>query len=203
AYDIRGTYPDQLNAQSAQIIGKSFGTYLQRNLQLTQPRVAVGRDGRTHGVELYDAFIQGLLSTGCHVAEVGLAPSPFLYFSVTHGQFDAGCNITASHNPKEYNGFKLVTQKAHAVFGDELQKILHLAEAQDFVLGEGQKTLCDEKRAYQQTLQSLFTTDRKLKVVIDCANGVPGMLYPQMIRALGHEVIELYTDLDGTFPNHE
>lgn len=203
AYDIRGTYPDQLNTKTAELIGKSFGTYLQRNLSLIEPRVAVGRDGRTHGAELYHAFIEGLLSTGCHVAEVGLAPSPFLYFTVTHGHFDAGCNITASHNPKEYNGFKLVTHNAHAVFGEELQKILKIGQSHNFTQGEGQKTLADEKVAYEKALRNLFSTDRKLKVVIDCANGVPATLYPDMIRALGHEVVELYTELDGNFPNHE
>lgn len=203
AYDIRGTHPDQINAQAAEQIGQGFGTYLQQNLKLVEPKVAVGRDDRTHSPELYNAFIQGLTSTGCHVAEVGLAPSPFLYFTVTHGQLDAGCNITASHNPKQYNGFKLVTKNAHAVFGEELQKILLICQRQDFVEGKGQETLVDEKKNYEETLKKLFNTERKLKVVVDTANGVPGMLYPQMIKALGHEVVELYTELDGTFPNHE
>lgn len=203
AYDIRGTYPNQINKESAELVGKSFGSYLQWNLKLTNPKVAVGRDGRTHGMEIYSAFITGLLSTGCHVFEVGLAPSPFLYFTVTHGGFDAGCNITASHNPKEYNGFKLVTKNAHAVFGDELQKILQIGQKEDFVQAQGDKSMVDEKGTYEETLKKRFTTERKLKVVVDTANGVAGALYPQMIKALGHEVVELYTELDGTFPNHE
>lgn len=203
AYDIRGTYPDQLNAGVAEIIGKSFGTYLQRNLALSNPRVAVGRDGRTHGPELYQAFIQGLLSTGCQVAEVGLSPSPLLYFTVTHAGFDAGCNLTASHNPKEYNGFKLVTQNAHAVFGEELQKILEICQKGDFSQGLGQQSLANEQEAYWTLLKRLFEPKRKLKVVVDTANGVPGAFYPQMIERLGHEVIGLYTELNGTFPNHE
>ncbi len=203
AYDIRGTYPDQLHAQSAERIGQGFGTYLQRNLGLKNPRVAVGRDGRTHSPELYESFIQGLLSTGCHVAEIGLSPSPLLYFTVSRGGFEAGCNITASHNPKQYNGFKLVTKDAHAVFGEELQKILALCQQGDFAAGQGQRSQADEKKAYLETMQRLFAPDRKLKVVVDTANGVPGAFYPQWIAELGHQVIGIHTELDGTFPNHE
>jgi len=203
AYDIRGTYPDQLNASTAELIGKGFGTFLRRNLSLKDPKVAVGLDARTHGVELHDAFIQGLRSAGVNVTDCGLSPSPYLYFCNTEGKFDGGCNITASHNPKQYNGFKLITQRGHALFGVDLQTVYQIIEKGDFAVGEGALSTADFYESYLKRLRSLFTPKRPLKVVVDTANGVAGRLYPKVIAALGHEVVELYVELDGTFPNHE
>lgn len=203
AYDIRGTYPDQLTAEGALLIGKGFASYLIKQLQIESPKIVVGRDNRTHGEELHSAFVEGLVGSGCQVTDIDLSPSPYLYFANASGGFDAGCNITASHNPKQYNGFKLVTKNAHAVFGDELQKIYQIIESADFVTGEGSLAQADYKAQYLERLKGIFPFERKLKVVVDTGNGVAGMLYPQMIRDLGHEVVELYTELDGTFPNHE
>jgi len=203
AYDIRGTHPDQLNVEAAEWIGKGFGTYLRRKLKLEAPRVVVGQDCRTHSMELFEAFVAGLLSTGCEVTNVGITPSPYVYFVNTEGKFDGGCNITASHNSKEYNGFKLMTRDAHAIFGEELQKIHQLIEASDFEVGNGTRKSADYQDFYLQKIKSIFPTTTPLKVVVDTGNGVAGKLYPKVIRSLGHEVVELYTQLDGTFPNHE
>jgi len=208
AYDIRGTYPDQIDAKAAELIGKGFGTYLISNLKLritnSNLKVVVGRDVRTHGEELYDAFIKGLTSTGCDYIDLAVSPSPFMYFVNSYFDFDAGCEITASHNPKEYNGFKLVTKHAHAVFGDELQIIREIIEKGEFAEGNGEKVdFHDPYGEYFEKLKSLFPYSKKLKVVVDSANGVAGNLYPQVIRNLGHEVVELFCELDGTFPNHE
>ena len=204
AYDIRGTYPDELNKETATLIGRGFATYLVKNLNIDQPRVVVGRDNRIHGEELQKAFIEGLVSSGCHVTNIGLSPSPYLYFANTFGQFDAGCNITASHNPKEYNGFKLMTENAHAVFGDELQKIYQIIVGdEELVSGIGKSTEQDFVSFYLDKIKELFTYKKPLKIVVDTGNGVSGNLYPFILKALGHEVIELYTELDGTFPNHE
>ncbi len=203
AYDIRGTYPDQLNAEAAELIGKGFGTFLRRTQNLKEPRVVVGQDCRTHSMELFEAFVSGLLSTGCQVTNVGITASPYVYFVNTEGEFDGGCNITASHNSKEYNGFKLMAKNAHAVFGDEIQQIHQLIENEDFVEGAGAKKTADYADFYLKKIKSIFTYSRPLKVVVDTGNGVAGNLYPQFIRELGHEVVELYTELDGTFPNHE
>ena len=137
AYDIRGTYPDQLNADTASLIGKGFAGYLTNNLKIKNPKVVAGRDNRTHGEELQKAFINALVESGCKVTNIGLSPSPYLYFANTYGQFDGGCNVTASHNPPEYNGFKLITKNAHAVFGDEIQKIYQIIKKGDFVECEG------------------------------------------------------------------
>jgi len=203
AYDVRGTYPDQLNANAAELIGRGFGTYLRNKFELEHPTVVVGRDCRTHGAELYEAFVGGLVSTGCHVTEIGLSPSPLLYFANTTGGFDGGCNITASHNPKQYNGFKLITQKGHAVFGDELQKVYQLIEGDQLISGEGKVVGDNFEARYFEKLSSMFSYSKGLKIVVDTGNGVAGDLYPEILRKLGHEVIELYTELDGTFPNHE
>ncbi len=216
AYDIRGTYPDQVNAETAELIGKGFGTYLHRKLktlnsklkansklQTQNPKVVVGMDCRTHSPELHEAFVNGLLSTGCDVTNIDKCPSPYLYFVNTNGKFDGGCVITASHNPKEYNGFKLITQNAHAVFGDELQKVYQISEKGEFLSGSGKKVSADYYDFYLQKIKSIFTFSRPLKLVIDTGNGIAGIMYPKILKELGHEVVELYTELDGTFPNHE
>ena len=203
AYDIRGTYPNELDAEAALLMGRAFATYLVKHIGIKKPKVVVGRDNRTHGEELQRAFIEGLNISGCIVTNTGLSPSPYLYFCDTIGEFDAGCNITASHNPKEYNGFKLMLKEAHALFGDEIQRIYQILKKNDFVSGKGSIQDTDLTPNYIQALSSLFKTKLKLKIVVDTANGVTGTLYPKALTALGHEVIGLYTESDGTFPNHE
>ena len=202
AYDIRGTYPDQLNRDHAVLIGKAFGTYLIKEKKIEAPRVAVGQDCRTHSMELFEGFTDGLVSTGCEVTNVGVTPSPYVYFVVTEGKFDGGCNITASHNTKEFNGFKLMLANAHAVFGDELQKVYQVIAGGDFSQGSGSKKTADYADFYLNRIKSVFPNVKPLKVVIDTGNGVAGLLYPKVIKALGHEVTELYTEPDGNFPNH-
>ncbi|MBN2087812.1 phosphomannomutase/phosphoglucomutase [Candidatus Peregrinibacteria bacterium] len=216
AYDIRGTYPEQVNAEVGELIGKGFGTYLRRKLEDRRPKtdensndqnsnikVVVGMDCRTHSPEIHEAFINGLLSTGCDVTNIDKCPSPYMYFVNSNGKFDAGCAITASHNPKEFNGFKLITDNAHAVFGDELQKVYQIIENGEFAEGSGQKISADYYDFYVQKIKSIFSFYRPLKIVIDTGNGIAGIMYPKVLRELGHEIVELFTDCDGTFPNHE
>jgi len=203
AYDIRGTYPEQLNSITAELIGKGFGTYLIKKLNLATPNVVVGRDCRTHSPEIQTAFISGLVSTGCNVTNIGTVPSPMLYFANTVEEFDGGCNITASHNPKEYNGFKLIANKAHAVFGEEIQKIYQIINEKTFIEGNGNSREADFYDTYSKKIADIFTYPRKLKVVVDTANGVAGSFYPKILKELGHKVVELYSEPDGNFPNHE
>ncbi|MCK5607295.1 phosphomannomutase/phosphoglucomutase [Candidatus Pacearchaeota archaeon] len=203
AYDIRGTYPDQLNTENAKLIGKGFATWLIQKTGNPGPAIVVGRDNRTHGEELQKAFIEGLMECGCGVTDLGLSPSPYLYFANCYGEFDAGCNVTASHNPAHYNGFKLMTKNAHAVFGDMLQEVYQVIEKGEFAAGEGAMLHANLMDDYFKKLKSIFSYSRPLKIVVDTANGVAGMLYPTFLRKLGHHVEELYTELDGTFPNHE
>jgi len=203
AYDIRGTYPEELNSETTKLIGKGFATWLIGKFGNPSPSVVVGRDNRTHGEELQKAFIEGLMECGCGVTDIGLSPSPYLYFANTYGEFDAGCNVTASHNPKEYNGFKLMTKNAHAVFGDMIQEIYQIIRTGEFAKGEGAMLHANFMDDYFKKLKSIFSYPRPLKMVVDTGNGVAGMLYPTFLRKLGHQVEELYTELDGTFPNHE
>lgn len=203
AYDIRGTYPKQLNGKTAELIGKAFGTYLIKKNGKKVLKVAVGQDCRTHSPELFEGFVKGLLFTGCQVTDLGKCPSPYVYFVVTVGKFDGGCSITASHNSKEFNGFKLMTANAHAVFGDQLQEIYKIIQSGHFAEGAGTRHAKDYRTEYLGKIRSIFTYSQPLKVVVDTGNGVAGMLYPKVLRALGHEVVDLYTEPDGTFPNHE
>lgn len=203
AYDIRGTYPDDLNTLTAKLIGRGFAKWLIDKSGKPNPSVVVGRDNRIHGEELQKAFIDGLVRSGCRVTNIGLTPSPYLYFANTFGEFDGGCNVTASHNPKEYNGFKLMTKNAHAVFGDEIQEIYQLIEKGEFAEGKGELLEADFKNEYLAKLKELFEFGKPLKIVVDTGNGIAGMLYPTVLKKFGHEVVELYTELDGTFPNHE
>lgn len=203
AYDIRGTYPKQLNRKAAALIGKAFGTYMIGRTKKKSPRIAAGQDCRTHSPELFEGFVTGLISTGCEVTDVGVSASPYVYYVVTTGKFDGGCNITASHNAKEFNGFKLMTENAHAVFGEELQKLYETIEFGHFSVGNGAEKSADFTDAYLKKIKSIFSYKRPLKVVVDTANGVAGVLYPRVLRELGHQVVGLYTELDGNFPNHE
>lgn len=203
AYDIRGTYPEQLNEDTSFDIGRAFAVYIMEQSNKKNPSVIVGRDCRTHSEELQKAFINGLTESGCYVSNLGLATSPYLYFANTAGKFDGGVNVTASHNPKEYNGFKMMTQNAHAVFAQETQKVYQVINENRFVLGEGKLEHVNFLDEYFKKIKSIFTFKRPLKVVVDTGNGVAGAFYPTILKKLGHEIIELFTELDGTFPNHE
>lgn len=137
AYDIRGIAdpsdgkPADITENVANLIGKGVGTYLQRHYQAKT--IAVGRDNRISGPRLHKAYTDGLRSTGMDVTDIGLSISPMVYWSVCAMDFDAATNLTASHNPKEYNGFKIVTRNAHSICGDELQEIVKLIQAEDFI----------------------------------------------------------------------
>lgn len=205
AYDIRGIAmgdnPD-LTVETIKLIGQGTGTYMKRTY--STKNMFVGRDNRLHSEELQNAFIEGVLSTGIDVVNVGLSTSPLLYYGVCKFGMDSGVNITASHNPKEYNGVKIVREGAHSVCGDELQEIVKLIQAQDFESGEGQLSSRDDTfEVYKEDITSRIRLTKPLKVVIDAGNGTAGKFAPELFRALGCEVTELYCELDGNYPNHE
>ena len=202
AYDIRGIAHKDLTPETANLIGKGTGTYLQK---VSGRNLVVGRDNRTHSPELQKAFIDGLLSTGCNVTDIGEVTSPMMYYSTCKYQFDGGATITASHNPKEYNGVKIVSKNAHSICGDELQEILKLIENDDFLTGKGeyvQKNVFEDYKA-DITHRINIRLENPIKVVIDAGNGVAGKFAPELFRALGCDVTELYCEPDGNFPNHE
>lgn len=209
AYDIRGiamadspSQPLDLTPETIKLIGQGTGTYMKRNYGTTQ--MVVGRDNRLHSEELQKAFIEGVLSTGMDVINIGLSTSPLIYYAVCKFQIDSGVNITASHNPKEYNGIKIVGKDAHSVCGEELQKILKIILAEDFETGEGKLTeRNDVFETYIKDIQNRIKLEKPLKVVIDAGNGTAGKFAPELLRAIGCEVTELYCELDGNFPNHE
>lgn len=207
AYDIRGIAhlpksegkPD-LTPETMEQIGLGFGTYIQK---ISGLKVVVGCDNRLSSPSLKKAFIEGLLQTGCAVTDIGMSPSPFVYFATCKYHFDGGANITASHNPKQYNGVKLVGKDAHSICGDELQEVLKIIEKGKFKKGKGRLKKGQIFPSYLAHLKSLVRVLRPLKVVVDAGNGVTGKFAPRLFKAFGCKVTELYCQPDGNFPNHE
>jgi phosphomannomutase/phosphoglucomutase len=198
-YDVRGLVESELTDDLVLAFGKAFGTYAQR---LNRKKIAVGRDVRL-SADHFNAILQeGLLSTGCDVVDVGILPTPLLYFSLFQLPVDAGVMITASHNPSEYNGFKLCIGR-DTIYGAEIQKIRILMEHEDFVSGQGSASAVDDIiDRYKQFVRSNIKIGSSVRCVIDAGNGTAALVAPDLIRSLGCEVTELYCQPDGSFPNH-
>ena len=198
AYDIRGVVPSSLTADTARALGRAFGT---RARQLGSHTVAVGRDGRLSGPELSAALIQGLTEAGVQVIDLGLCTTPMLYFAA-HTLCDSGIQVTGSHNPKDHNGFKMVLQ-GRAIYGDEIQQLRQMMEAESWQLAEGGSVRqVDVLPAYRERIVGDIRLARPVKIVVDSGNGVAGASAPGILRALGCEVMELHSAVDGNFPNH-
>lgn len=202
AYDIRGIVGDDLTGEVAELVGKAFGTRVRR---AGGDRVLVGRDGRLSGPELAERLAAGIRSTGCSVLHAGQGPTPTFYFGLHHEGVDGGIQVTGSHNPPEYNGFK-VCLGVRTLFGEAIQELREMIEAEDFdtvapaAAGAEQQTTLLEP--YLAMIQQRVSLERPLRVAVDAGNGVAGPLAPRLYRELGCEVVELYCDVDGTFPNH-
>ena len=200
-YDIRGVVGRDLTPELAEEIGKAFGTTLRRK---NRHRIAVGRDGRESSPVMYDRLVQGIASTGVGVTDIGVCPTPLLYFALFNLPIDGGAMITASHNPSEYNGFKLSVGK-ESLYGEDLQKIRRLIEARDYETGPARPILTEEIiPQYLDYLKQHFKSvdARGIKVVVDSGNAMGALAGPQALKAMGCEVIELYSELDSRFPNH-
>ena len=198
AYDIRGIVPSTLNEAVAEALGRAFGAHA---LTCGETVVAVGRDGRLSGPALSAALIRGLVSVGIEVIDVGLVTTPMLYFAA-HTLCKSGIQITGSHNPRDYNGFKMVLG-GRAIYGDEIQGLRQRIEQEDWVLRVGGRvTPARVDEAYRERIVSDVRLSRPMRVVVDCGNGVAGASAPGLFRALGCEVIELFSEVDGQFPNH-
>lgn len=198
AYDIRGVTPTALNEGVAEALGLAFGT---RALELGEKTVAVGRDGRLSGPGLSAALIRGLVAAGVDVIDIGLATTPMLYFAAAT-LCTSGIQVTGSHNPKDYNGFKMVLA-GRAIYGEDIQALRKTMEAETHRRAEGGRVrLINVQAAYQARIVSDVKLARPMKLVVDCGNGVAGASAPAIFRALGCEVIELYSEVDGNFPNH-
>jgi phosphomannomutase/phosphoglucomutase len=199
AYDIRGVVGPDLNPETAELIGKAYGTFIQR---VGGKEVVVGRDNRISSHELQKALVKGITSTGCDVVDIGLSTTPLLYFAVAHGQFDGGVNVTGSHNPIEYNGFKLVQREALPIAEEELLQLFSLIESEDFAKGHGAIRQWEPKEEYYTELERQTHLYREMEVVIDAGNGVAGIYTPELLSRIGCKITALYCESDGTFPNH-
>ena len=199
AYDIRGVVPSTLDEAVARGLGLAFGTQALRQGQTV---VAVGRDGRLSGPALSAALMQGLTAAGVDVIDVGAVTTPMLYFAAST-LCASGIQVTGSHNPKDYNGFKMVLA-GRAIYGDDIQGLRAMMEQQSWVLARepGQVRVADVWPAYCQRIVSDVKLARPMKLVIDSGNGIAGASAPALFRALGCEVIELFSEVDGHFPNH-
>jgi phosphomannomutase len=198
AYDIRGIVPSALNEEFALGLGRAFGTIALREGQKT---VAVGRDGRLSGPLLSAALVRGLVEAGVEVIDVGLATTPLLYFAA-NTLCESGIQVTGSHNPKDYNGFKMV-MGGRAIYGDEIQALRQMMESESWALTAGGKVRNVNVQApYRDRIASDIRLKRPMKIVVDSGNGIAGATAPEIFRKLGCEVIELFSEVDGNFPNH-
>lgn len=198
-YDIRGIADEDLVDENIVSLGKGIGTFLSRQ---GAKSLVIGRDIRLSSERLRNALIEGLLSTGVNVIDVGVCLTPVQYFGIIHLDADGGVMITGSHNPIEYNGFKISKRDVAPVYGEEIQEIRKLIEGVDFETGFGELVKKDVISDYVDMIKSKLNFGRKLKLVIDAGNGTAGILAPQLWRDLGCDVVELYCEPDGTFPNH-
>ena len=198
-YDIRGIAGRDMDDADVVLIGKGIGTYL---LERGKRRITVGRDCRESSERYAEMLMRGLLATGCQVVDIGLCPTPVGYFSIRHLSADGGVMVTASHNPPEYNGFK-VCSGTDSVFGGQLQEILTLIRDGRFRQGRGESQAYDILPPYRDYLRDTITLKHPLRVGVDAGNGTAGLTAVPLLKALGCEVFDLYCEPDGRFPNHE
>jgi len=199
AYDVRGRVGDDVNPDVFRLVGTAYGTLIRRR---GGRAIAVGQDNRASSDGLKAAFVAGSRAAGLDVVDIGLTPTPLLYFATAHWRLDGGANITGSHNPVEYNGVKMVHPGAAPLTEEEIQSLRTMIEVGDFEAGRGTLTTRSPRAEYLDTVARLVRPARPLKVVVDAGNGVAGPWAPDVLRRLGCEVLELYCESDGTFPNH-
>ncbi|NOY52983.1 MAG: phosphomannomutase/phosphoglucomutase [Deltaproteobacteria bacterium] len=201
AYDIRGIVGKDLDGSVAERIGRAYGTYVAVKGVRT---VSVGRDGRLSSEELASSLIEGLCAAGLDVIDVGLCPTPLLYFSLFHLPVDGGIMVTGSHNPPDYNGFKICVGK-ETIHGEEIQKIRKVIEAGKFEEGKGKRIsgeIIPDYLAHQRKSFQGLTGGPSLRVVVDAGNGTAATVAPSLLSDLGCDVIPLFCEIDGNFPNH-
>ncbi|WP_083704577.1 phosphomannomutase/phosphoglucomutase [Motiliproteus sp. MSK22-1] len=198
AYDIRGVVGDSLTPAVVYHIGRAIGSAAAAEGDTT---VVVGADGRVSSPEMSDALIQGLRDSGREVLDIGMVPTPVLYYGIAILDSNTGVMVTGSHNPADYNGFKIVIN-GKTLYGDDIQALLTRIKNQDYSKGNGSLQKVSVSSDYLNRISSDIKLDRPMKVVVDCGNGVAGNLAPQMLKTLGCDVTELFCEIDGTFPNH-
>ncbi|WP_250513738.1 phosphomannomutase/phosphoglucomutase [Caballeronia sp. INDeC2] len=206
AYDIRGIVGKTVDKDVAKSIGQAFGSEIKSQ---GGDSVVVARDGRLSGPELVGALAEGLRAAGVDVVDIGMVPTPVGYFAASvplplpsgERRVDSCIVVTGSHNPPDYNGFKMVLRGA-AIYGEQIQGLYKRIVDSDFTTGEGTYTEFDVSQIYLDRIVSDVKPVRAMKIVVDTGNGVAGGLAPKLFKALGCELVELFTDIDGNFPNH-
>jgi phosphomannomutase/phosphoglucomutase len=197
-YDIRGKVNADLNPEIAKTIGLAAGSYLRKR---GLANLVVGRDCRLSSDDYKNALIEGLLSTGCTIVDIGIVTTPIFYFSLFHLDKDGGVMITGSHNPPEFNGFKVAEGKA-TIYGEKIQEIRTIAQKGDFFHGSGSLSTKNILNDYLDTIKNKVVIEKCLKVAVDCGNGTSSLVIAQILKDLGCQAKELFCTMDGNFPNH-
>jgi len=199
AYDVRGLVGPDINPDVFRQVGRAYATLVRRN---GGRRIAVGQDNRLSSNGLKAGFVDGVRAAGVGVVDLGLVTTPILYFATAHWKLDGGANITGSHNPIEYNGVKMVHPGAVPLSEEEIQALRTMAERGDYESGAGELTQRSPRDDYFETIAAMVRPARRLRVVVDAGNGVAGLYAPALLRRIGCDVVELYCESDGSFPNH-
>jgi phosphomannomutase/phosphoglucomutase len=197
-YDIRGIADEQLANEDVEVLGQAMGTYL---IRAAGAKISLGRDTRLSSPRLHEALRKGLVAAGAQVTDIGIVPTPLLYYSVYKLKLDGGIMITGSHNPAEFNGFKAMTSK-ESLHGKAIQKLREMIETGDLDSGAGSVTEVDVVTPYVDEIPRQFDWKRRIKVVFDAGNGVAGPVMHRLIEKLNIDAVELFFEMDGTFPNH-
>ncbi len=197
-YDIRGIFGEDLNEESVFLIGKAIGTYIKRR---GGKEIVVGRDGRLSSPQIRDWLVDGLASTGLEVIDVGMVPTPLTYFAIFHWDRDGGVMITGSHNPPQYNGFKILCGK-ETLYGEEIKSLYRLIKEGDLESGKGKVKEREVVQEYISFLLANVHPARRIKMVIDGGNGVGCFVAKELFERMGQEVHPLYCEVDGRFPHH-
>ncbi|MBI4654149.1 MAG: phosphomannomutase/phosphoglucomutase [Nitrospirae bacterium] len=200
-YDIRGVWGKDLTEEVAELIGRAFASYLLKSVNKDKTKVTIGRDVRLHSKTILDNLIRGLNNSGIDVIDLGVCPTPLQYYSLFKLPVDGGVMITGSHNPPEFNGFKLSVGK-ETLFGDKIKAIEGIINLKDFKKGRGGIESYPIIDDYIDFMKDKFPDLSGLKVVIDAGNGTGGLVAPKILKELGVDVFELYCEPDGRFPNH-
>ena len=198
AYDIRGIVEEELTPEVVKLIGLAIGS---ESISQGERGIVVGRDGRLTGPMLSESLISGLIESGCHVVDIGMVPTPLVYFSTYTKGTGSGVMVTGSHNPPEYNGLKIMIA-GETLSADRIQNLYSRILNQEFASGSGSSTSINIDQDYMDTIKSDITLDRELNIVVDCGNGVAGNIAPKLFESLGAKVTKLFCLVDGRFPNH-
>ena len=196
-----GKFPGiTITPEVAIAVGKAYGTRIRKR---GGKKVILGHEERQFGKELKNFFIEGVRATGCNVVDAGISLTPLIYFATAFYHYDGGVNTTGSHNVYFFNGFKLMAKDVYPIFDQEIQDMRKIIEKSDYIIdNEGSYEEKNVVEDYKNYLLQHNKLEKKLKIVLDCGNGSAGLFAPQILRELGCEVIELYSEVDATFPNH-